>query len=184
MQPERFGFTLCTMEQRQPEGAPLRDDHPTDVAAIQSLAAIPSMLEVICRVTGMGFAAVARVTDERWICCTVRDEIGFGMEPGDELDIKTTICDEIRGHREPIVIEHVAEDPIYRDHQTPRLYGFQSYISAPIVRTDGSLFGTLFAIDPKPAKLGNSSASTTFHLFTQLISLELDAEAPTGLSEP
>ena len=33
------------------------------------------------------------------------------------------------------------------------MYGFQSYISTPIFLKDGSFYGTLCAIDPRPAKL-------------------------------
>ena len=43
-----------------------------------------------------GGTAVARVTDERWIACQVLDQIEFGLDPGDELKIATTICDDIR----------------------------------------------------------------------------------------
>jgi hypothetical protein len=56
----------------------LSDDLKADVAAVQLIGAVPRILEVICRSTGMGFAAVARVTEDRWICCAVRDEIAFG----------------------------------------------------------------------------------------------------------
>lgn len=147
-----------------------------DVAAIQRMTAVPSLLEVVCRVTGMGLAAIARVTEDDWIACAVRDEIAYGLSPGDELPISTTICDEVRGHRRATVIEHVAEDPLFHDHPTPRRYGFQSYISVPILRADGGFFGTLFAIDMAPAKLANSSAVTTFNLFAQLIALQLDAD--------
>ena len=48
---------------------------------------------------------------------------------------------------EAVVINHVAEDPDYRNHHTPLQYGFQSYISMPIVLRDGTFFGTLCAID-------------------------------------
>ena len=161
----------------------MTDSHSRDVAAIQRIAAVPSILEVVCRVTGMGFAAVARVTDERWVACAVRDEISFGLEPGGELEIRSTICDEIRGHKQPIIIDHVAEDPVFRDHHTPRMYGFQSYISVPIVRSNGEFFGTLCAIDPAPAKLSNSTAITTFNLFAQLIALQLEADDRYTASE-
>jgi hypothetical protein len=36
-----------------------------DVAAVNRIEAVPTILEVVCRTTGMGFAAVARVTKER-----------------------------------------------------------------------------------------------------------------------
>ena len=40
------------------------------------------------------------------------------------------------------------------------MYGFQSYISMPIILTDGSFFGTLCAIDPRPRKLNNPETSS------------------------
>ena len=66
-----------------------------DVSAVSRIDAVASILEVVCRTTGMGFAAVARVTKDRWVACAVRDEIAVGLTPGGELDVKTTICDEI-----------------------------------------------------------------------------------------
>lgn len=54
--------------------------------------------------------------------------------------------------REAVVIDHVAENPKWSGHHTPAMYGFQSYISMPIILSDGSLFGTLCAIDPRPGR--------------------------------
>jgi signal transduction histidine kinase len=158
-------------------------DVSADVAAIRRINAIPSMLEVICRTTGMGFAVVARVTDDRWIVCAVRDEISFGLQPGGELKIETTICDEIRDSRVPVIIDHVDEDPDFREHHTPRMYGFQSYISMPIFRSDGSFFGTLCAIDPKPARLNRPEVAGMFRLFADLVAFYLDAQERAATNE-
>src|SRR5262245_24227787 len=117
-----------------------------DIDAIQSIEAVPVILNVVCRVTGMGFAAVARVTKTRWVCLAVNDEIRFGLRPGDELKVETTICQEVRDNRAVTVIDHVAEDEAFCNHPTPAMYGFQSYISMPIFLKDGSFFGTLCAI--------------------------------------
>jgi hypothetical protein len=54
-------------------------DFEADLAAIDRIRAVPTILEVVCRTTGMGFAAVARVTGGRWIACAVRDDIQFGL---------------------------------------------------------------------------------------------------------
>ncbi|CAN7262930.1 GAF domain-containing sensor histidine kinase [Phenylobacterium sp. LjRoot219] len=145
-----------------------------DVAAIGVIDAVPKLLEVICRATGMGFAAVARVTEDRWVACAVRDEIGFGLLPGGELEVVTTICDEIRASGAAVIIDHVAEDPRFRHHPTPTQYGFQSYISVPILH-DGEFFGTLCAIDPAPRSLKDSTAPKTFELFAELIGAHLAA---------
>ena len=161
----------------------LTDDPQHDVALIAHIDAIPTMLEVVCRTTGMGFAAVARVTDDRWIACSVRDEIEFGLQPGGELKVETTICDEIRCSGEPVIIDHVAEDAAFRDHHTPAMYGFQSYISMPIVLPDGTFFGTLCAIDPRPARLNRPEIIGMFKLFADLVAFHLDAQRRLTESE-
>jgi GAF domain-containing protein len=146
-----------------------------DVDAIQRIDAVPKILEVVCRTTGMGFAAVARVTDERWICCAVRDEIQFGLVLGGELKVETTICHEIRQSHQAVVIDHVAKDEAFCGHHTPAMYGFQSYISMPIVLADGTFFETLCAIDPRPARLKNPEIVGMFTLFAELIAIHLGA---------
>ena len=158
-------------------------DFQADIDAIAAMAAIPTILDVVCRTTGLGFAALARVTGDRWIACSVRDEIAFGLKPGDELKVETTICHEIRQPGEPVVINNVAEDPQYRDHPTPRLYGFQSYIAMPIVMPDGTVFGTLCAIDPKPRILTTPALIGSFKLFAELIAFHLDAHRRVAASE-
>ena len=161
----------------------LRDDLQRDVAAIARIDAVPTILEVVCRTTGMGFAAVARVTEDRWIACAVRDEIQFGLKPGGELKVETTICDEIRDSGQPVVIDHVAADQDFCGHPTPAMYGFQSYISMPILRTNGAFFGTLCAIDPRPAKLKTPQTIGMFKLFADLIGFHLEAQERLASSE-
>jgi signal transduction histidine kinase len=158
-------------------------DYQGDIDAIGQIEAVPSILDVVCRITGMGFAAVARVTSDRWIACAVRDEVAFGLKPGGELKIETTICDEIRQSGQPVVIDHVDAEPHWRAHRTPAMYGFQSYISMPIVLRDGSFFGALCAIDPKPARVNTPEVVGMFKLFADLIAFHLDAETRIAASE-
>ncbi len=154
-----------------------------DRAAIDRIDAVKTILEVVCRTTGLGFAAVARVTENRWIACAVRDEIAFGLQPGGELPVETTLCDQIRDKGEAVVIDHVAQDLIFSDHPTPKTYGFQSYISVPIRLADGRFFGTLCAIDPRPAKLKTPQIIGMFRLFSDLIAFHLEAQEKLTRSE-
>ena len=158
-------------------------DFGADIAAVQNISAVPRILEVVCRSTGMGFAAVARVTEQRWICCASRDEIGFGLVPGGELVVETTICHEIRESHQAVVIDYVAEDAAFCGHHTPAQYGFQSYISMPIVLSDGTFFGTLCAIDPRPARLNTPHTIGMFKLFAELIATHLEAVDRVAASE-
>ena len=153
------------------------------VAAVGRIAVVPTILEVLCRTTGMGFAAVARVTEDRWIACSVHDEIAFGLVPGSELNPATTICKEVRENREPVAIDNVAEDRLYSDYPVPALYAFQSYISMPILLPDGRFFGTLCAIDPRPARLKSPERIGMFKLFAELIGFHLGALEQVAASE-
>ena len=157
--------------------------HDPDVARIARIEAVPRILQVVCRTTGMGFAAVARVTEDRWVACAVHDEIGFGIRAGGEVDVKTTICNEIRQTGHAVVIDQVAQDAAYCRHPVPAMYGFHSYISIPIVREDGSIFGTLCALDRRPARVNNPETIGMFKLFAELISVHLEAEDRLAASE-
>ncbi|RZL50683.1 MAG: GAF domain-containing sensor histidine kinase, partial [Pedobacter sp.] len=144
---------------------------------------VTSILEVICKTTKMGFAAVARVTEDKWVACAVRDEIKFGLLPGDELELKTTICHEIRQHQQPVVFNDATEDLIYANHHTPKIYGLKSYISLPIVTKSGQFFGTLCAIDPNPAFINNPETIAMFKLFADLIAMHLNDKEELAVSE-
>jgi len=154
-----------------------------DIDLIARIDVVPNILEVICASTGMGFAAVARVTDKKWVACAVADSINFGLAPGGELGLESTICHEIRQSEEPVIIDHVAEDTVYCRHHTPLQYGFQSYISMPIILKDGTFFGTLCAIDPNPAKLKGTHIEGMFKLFADLISFHIDSLSKLASSE-
>ena len=140
-----------------------------DIAAVSSIKAIPTILGIVCRTTGMRFAAVARVTEDRWIACSVRDDINFGLKPGGELKVETTLCHEIRQSGKAVIIDHVSEDAVYANHHTPQIYGLQSYISVPLRRADGSFFGTLCAIDPAPHVLNTPETIEMFEMFAEVI---------------
>ncbi|WP_277963713.1 GAF domain-containing sensor histidine kinase [Pseudomonas sp. RIT-To-2] len=148
----------------------------TDIATIGRINAVPAILQVICETTGMRFAAVARVTDSSWTACAVLDNLGFGLGVGGELDLTSTLCDEIRDNHRTIVIDKASEDALYHDHHTPRMYQFESYISVPVFRTDGSFFGTICALDPNPAELKQSPIQAMMESFARVLAIQLEAE--------
>lgn len=154
-----------------------------DIAAVGRISAVPSLLRLICQNTGMGFAAVARVTDGTWTACAVQDDIDFGLKAGGQLEVATTLCSESRAAREPVVIDHASLDPTYRDHHTPRIYNIESYISVPIIRPSGAYFGNLCAIDPKPAVVSDPRIVAMFTTFADLIAMQLESEDRQNAAE-
>jgi signal transduction histidine kinase len=155
----------------------------TDIAAVQSISAVPSILKAVAEMTALRFVCVARVDADSWTACAVLDQLNFGLEPGGGLDVATTLCSEVRDARIAIVIDNVPEDSLYCNHHTPRMYGFASYISVPIFRPDGEYFGTLCGLDPLPLPLSEARVLRTMELFCELISLQLDREATHAARE-
>lgn len=139
---------------------------------------IRAILREVCDLTQMGFAAVARVTEDRWIACQVVDRIGFGLAPGDELEIQKTICNEIRQHARAVVFDDAVDDPAWETHPVPLFYGFRSYASFPIVLADGSFYGTLCAIDPEPRRISSDAVAATLRDLAGRIAGLLSAKAP------
>lgn len=151
-------------------------DFSSDIGAIGRIDSVPIILRMMKQMTGMRFAAVARVTDRHWVACAVDDSIDFGLAPGGQLVLDSTICHEIRQHRQPVVFGHASQHPLYASHATPRIYELESYVSIPIVQANGHFFGTLCAIDPAPAEVEDPNLLATLTLFAQLIATNLDLQ--------
>jgi len=147
-----------------------------DLAAIAAMPGVDVMLEAVTRATGMRFAAVARVTDDRWTACAVYDLIDFGLRPGQDLVLETTICNEIRQHRHTVHFDRASTHPVFAGHPTPAMYGFESYISVPILLPDGTFFGTLCALDPEPSLLDEATVHA-LEMFAEAIGRRLGAGA-------
>lgn len=145
-----------------------------DVVLVQRIDAVPRILAAVMEITGMRFAAVARVTESRWTTCAVQDDLGFGLAPGDDLELETTLCNEIRQHRQPVVFGHASEHPVYSTHPTTKWYGLESYVAVPILRANGDFFGTLCAIDSRPVDLDKPGLLKSLQLFAELIGLQLE----------
>jgi signal transduction histidine kinase len=147
-----------------------------DIAAVARIGAVPTILRVMSQITGLRLALVARVTQDQWTACAVLDQMGFGLDVGDHVEVATTLCSRVRDTHLPVIIEHASAEPEFCDHPTPRMYGFESYIALPIFRAGGEYFGTICALDARPATLRDDRTVATIQLFAELISTQLTAE--------
>ncbi|PAU62231.1 GAF domain-containing sensor histidine kinase [Pseudomonas sp. PICF141] len=147
-----------------------------DITTIGRISAVPAILQVISELTGLRFAAVARVTEDSWTACAVLDRLDSGLKVGDKLDLVPTLCNEVRQYQRSVIIDNASEDPLYRDQYTPSNCPFESYIAVPIVRTDGRLFGSICALDSHPAPLKSSTILSTMESFARMLALQIEAE--------
>jgi len=54
------------------------------------MTAVDTILHLLTKSTGLRLAVVARITDDSWTACAVLDQCGFGIKPGDQLELVTT----------------------------------------------------------------------------------------------
>ena len=146
-----------------------------ELTAVARIDVLPTILEVVCRTSGLGFVAIARVTASRWVACAVRDEIAFGVRPGGELQVETTIRTEIRQSGQLVAIDDVMQDDRFARPEAPRRDRFRSYISMPITWHDGRVFGTLCGLDVRPVRVNTPETIGLFTLFAELIAFHLRA---------
>lgn len=70
-------------------------------------------------------------------------------------------------------------DPRFATHPAPKLYGIESYVAVPLHRRDGSFFGVLCALDPRPADVSEDKLEVFRHL-GDLVGYQLEQEDELG----
>jgi len=148
-----------------------------DLAGIAAIEATSDLMTALCDVSGLGFAVIAEVSDNDWTACAVLDRIKLGVVQGQRLDVSMTLCNEVRKTRHTIVIDHASADPHYCAHAIPKFYGFESYISVPIVLTNGDYLGNLCALDRGPKPISDPRVQLMFHCFATLIAQHVEGHA-------
>jgi len=144
------------------------------VAIIGRIDVIPTLLKVLCEMTGMRVAVVARVTNKTSTACAVKADITFGLEPGVQFPLDARPGLEALASRRPLVVERASSEAHYGVHRAPLLHPSESYISAPIILADGRHFGNLSALDSCPAKIREPRIASMFEQFAALIAAQLD----------
>jgi hypothetical protein len=63
-------------------------DH--ELSLFTRLESVQTILRLLCKTTGLRMAVVARVTQERWTACAVLDNLNFGLQEGQNLELANT----------------------------------------------------------------------------------------------
>ena len=82
----------------------------------------------------------------------------------------------------PLLVNQASADARFANHPGLTQYGIESYIAVPLLRRDGTYFGTLCALDPRPARL-NEEDFAIFRLLADLIAFELEADEEEAARE-
>ncbi len=99
----------------------------------------------------LGFALwmVTRTEGEDWIVLNARDE-SYGIGAGDVFVWSDSFCSRMVQGQGPMIAPDSTRVPAYAAAPVAQQLEIRAYVGTPICAPDGSLFGTLCAINPEP----------------------------------
>ena len=107
------------------------------------------MLELLHQRLGFALWMVTRTVGEDWIVLDALDH-GYGVAGGDVFRWSDSFCSRmVKGHG-PRIAPNAGAVEVYADAPIGRQVSIGAYVGVPIEFDDGTLFGTLCAIDPAP----------------------------------
>lgn len=124
---------------------------------------------------GLDLWMVTRTEGEDWIVLAV-EESCYGTQPGSVFRWSDSFCSRMVQGCGPRVAPRAQEVEAYATAPIASQLKIGAYVGVPIMRQDGSLFGTLCAVDPQPQSDSIREGQETIELLADLLSSLLHAE--------
>lgn len=118
---------------------------------------------------------ITRVEGKDWIVLQSEDH-GYGVKPGQVFKWADSFCSHMVKGKAPKIAPRSEDIPLYSSAPISQQVSIKSYIGQPILNEDGSLFGTLCAIDPHPKPETIVQDIEIIELLGNLLSKILQAE--------
>jgi len=141
-------------------------------------SAAAAVLDYLHRRLGFDLWMVTRVEGQEWIILQVEDH-GYGVKSGMVLKWADSFCIRMIEGQGPCVSPRVQEVPVYAAAPIGKVVKVGAYIGIPLMKEDGSLFGTLCAIHPAPQPDQIVMEQPMIELFTRLLASILSEELKT-----
>lgn len=134
-----------------------------------------AVLAFLSRRLGFDLWMVTRKEGDDWIVLQSEDH-GYGVAPGTVFRWADSFCSEMVKGNGPRIAPRSADVPAYDAAPIGRQIQIGSYVGLPLVRADGSLFGTLCAIHPSPQPESIVEEQELVELLGAILSTILEAE--------
>jgi len=112
-------------------------------------AASRATMQFLRQRLGFKLWMVTRTDGNDWIVLFA-DDHGYGVKPGQVYSWAESLCSRMVEGQGPNVAPDVAREPAYAQAPIHDKIAVGAYVGVPLRRADGTLFGTLCAIDPEP----------------------------------
>lgn len=107
------------------------------------------VLSFLRRRLGFDLWMVTRADGDDWTVLHCEDH-GYEIQPGKVLSWSDSFCSEMVNDNGPRIAPNSSSVPCYAAAPIGQQLIIHAYIGVPLLLSDGSLFGTLCAIDPAP----------------------------------
>lgn len=134
---------------------------------------VEEVLHTLGQESGMPTILLTRMDEASWSVWATRDDGQFGFSVGRRIEVTQTLCDLVRRAGVPLAVDDTRSDERVRDHPAYRELGIAAYIGVPFRLPDGSIVGTLCAVDRTP-HIGLEAALHLYRLFARLLAHEFE----------
>ena len=138
-------------------------------------AAVTAVLQELRTRLGFNLWMVTRISDDRQVVLHALDH-GYGIEAGSALSWPDSLCRQMALGNGPNVAPDVRQVPSYAAARAGRRLPIGAYIGLPLSSADGSLIGTMCAIDQQIQPERLKAEQPLLELLARLLSSLLQAE--------
>jgi sigma-B regulation protein RsbU (phosphoserine phosphatase) len=121
--------------------------------------------------SGMPTVLLTHVNQGSWSPWAVHDGGSFGLEAGRQIDATHTLCEVVCRSDMPLALDDARRDVRFSEHPASTTFGVAAYVGVPFRLPNGSVLGTLCALDRVP-HVGLEEVLPLYRLFARLLAHE------------
>ncbi|MDH3403664.1 MAG: sensor domain-containing diguanylate cyclase [Acidobacteriota bacterium] len=133
------------------------------------------VLRLLQENVGLGLWMVTRKEGDDWIVLTAQDRI-YGVQAGQVLRWSDSFCSRMVRGLGPRIAPIASQIAAYAEAPIGRQMEIGAYVGVPLRRSDGTLFGTLCAVDPRPQPESIETQLESVEVHARLLATILSAE--------
>lgn len=134
-----------------------------------------AVLKFLYQKFGFNLWMITRTEGDDWIVLQSEDN-GYNVQPGQVFRWADSFCSQMVQGKAPRIAPRSEDIPLYVNAPIGKQVEIKAYIGQPLTKEDGSLFGTLCAIDPKPQSETIIKEAGLIDLLGQMLSYILQGE--------
>ena len=134
-----------------------------------------SVLKFLHARYGFDLWMITRVEDKDWIVLQSED-YAYDVKPGHVFCWEDSFCSHMVKGKAPRIAPRSEEIPLYANAPIAQQVPIKAYIGQPLYHEDGSIFGTICAVDPQPQPKSLLDEAPLIEQMAALLSYILQAE--------